>query len=192
LSKGKIIAWHQGRMEFGPRALGARSILADPRNQQMQRDLNLKVKFRESFRPFAPVILAEHVNDYFELAQPSPYMLFVKKIREEKRLSLTDNFNELSVEEKLKLPKSELSAATHVDYTSRIQTVYKETNSRLWSLLNEFYSLTGCPALLNTSFNVKDEPIVNTPEEAYECFMETDIDYLVIGNLLFDKETKAE
>jgi carbamoyltransferase len=190
LSQGKIVAWHQGRMEIGPRALGARSILADPRSQQMQRDLNLKVKFRESFRPFAPVILAEHVNDYFQLDQPSPYMLIVKKIREQKRLKLPDNFDQLSIEEKLKVPKSEISAATHVDYTSRLQTVHKEMNLKLWNLLNEFYAITGCPALLNTSFNVKDEPIVNTPREAYECFLKTDIDYLVIGNLLFQKENK--
>jgi carbamoyltransferase len=192
LSEGKIVAWHQSRMEFGPRALGARSILADPRNQQMQRDLNLKVKFRENFRPFAPIILAERVNEYFELDQPSPYMLIVKKIREEKRAMLPENFEELSIEEKLKLPKSELSAATHVDYTSRIQTVHREMNLKLWNLLNEFYALTGCPALLNTSFNVKDEPIVNTPQEAYECFLKTEIDYLVIGNLLFEKPNKKQ
>jgi carbamoyltransferase len=191
LSEGKVVAWYHGRMEFGPRALGARSILADPRNQEMQRELNLKIKFRESFRPFAPMILAEHAAAYFGLDQPSPYMLLVKKIKEQKRKPLPENFHALTIEEKLKLPKSELSAATHVDYTSRIQTVHKEMNGRLWNLLQEFYLLTGCPALINTSFNIKDEPIVNTPQEAYECFLKTGIDYLVIGNLLFEKETKV-
>jgi carbamoyltransferase len=153
----------------------------------MQKNLNLKVKFRESFRPFAPIILAEFAEEYFNLPEPSPYMLIARKIAESKRSVLPDGFATLSPEEKLRLPKSELSAATHVDYSCRIQTVHKEVSPRLWKLLNAFYQRTNCPALINTSFNVKDEPIVNTPEDAYRCFMRTGIDHLVIGNVLVSK-----
>ncbi|HEX2533570.1 MAG TPA: carbamoyltransferase [Chitinophagaceae bacterium] len=188
LSEGRIVGWHQGRLEFGPRSLGARSILADPRSQEMQRTLNLKIKFRESFRPFAPAVLAEEAAEYFELPGASPYMLLVRKVRPEKRFPYPPDFGQRPMDEKLKCPKSELSAATHLDYSARIQTVHRETNERFWRLLRAFRELTGCPALVNTSFNVRDEPIVNTPEEAYRCFMKTEMDYLVIGSLLFWKE----
>lgn len=184
---GKVIGWHQGRLEYGPRALGSRSIIADARRQDMQKILNLKVKFRESFRPFAPMILAEYAEDYFGLTVPSPYMLLALPIREEKRLSLPVAFEMLSPEEKLRVPKSELSAATHVDMSCRIQTVHREVNPLLWKLLSVFHKRTGCPALINTSFNIKDEPIVNTPADALRCFLKTGIDHLVIGNVLVNK-----
>jgi carbamoyltransferase len=188
LADGKVIGWHQGRLEYGPRALGARSILADPRNQEMQRNLNLKVKFRESFRPFAPMVMAEYADAYFELPEPSPYMLIAKPIKEEMRFPLLSGFAEMRMEEKLMTPKSNIPAATHVDFTCRIQTVHKELNLRLWKLMEAFLHQTGCPVLVNTSFNVKDEPIVNTPADAYQCFLKTNIDYLVIGNLVFSRK----
>jgi carbamoyltransferase len=187
LADGKVIGWFQGRMEFGPRALGARSILADARDPEMQKKLNLKVKFREGFRPFAPIILAEDVDHYFENGDISPYMLFTKLVRQQKRFPLPSNFEALDIDEKLHFRKSEIPAATHVDYSSRIQTVHKETNLKLWRLLNSFKAITGCSVLINTSFNVRGEPIVNTPEQAYNCFMKTNIDHLIIGNLIFNK-----
>ncbi len=187
LLQGKVVGWHQGRLEFGPRALGARSIIADPRHPEMQKNLNLKVKFRESFRPFAPMILAEYAEEYFHLSQPSPYMLIARPIAADKRYPLPADFSGWSISEKLALPKSVLAAATHVDHSCRIQTVHHETNPLLWKLLAAFYKSSGCPALINTSFNVKDEPIVNTPADALECFKRTQIDHLVIGNLFVSK-----
>jgi carbamoyltransferase len=187
LSQGNVIGWHQGRMEFGPRALGCRSILADARNPDMQKKLNLKIKFRESFRPFAPAMLPEEALAHFGLAEPSPYMLLVKKLRPSERKELPPGYAGWSPAEKLDFKRSDLPAITHIDYSARIQTVHTLTNPRFANLLQAFRELTGCGVLVNTSFNVRDEPIVNTPDEAYRCFMNTGMDYLVIGNLLFEK-----
>ena len=188
LSKGKIIGWFQGRMEFGPRALGARSILADPRSKEMQKNLNLKIKFRESFRPFAPSILREYLSDWFTINADSPYMLLVGKIHPNKKKEMSLDEKKLFGIEKLKIKRSEIPAVTHVDYTARIQTVTKKTNKIYYDLISEFYRKTKCPVLINTSFNIRGEPIVNTPEEAFNCFMGTDLDYLVIGNYILDKK----
>ena len=188
LNAGKAIGWMQGRMEFGPRALGARSILADPRSALMQSQLNLKVKYRESFRPFAPAVLGEHVNEWFEHEADSPYMLFVAPIRETKRHPIS-TFDAARIGlDQLKVPRSVIPAVTHVDYTARLQTVHRDTNPKFHALLTRFYEETGCPVLVNTSFNVRGEPIVCTPEQAFKCFMGTEIDVLVIGNLLLLKE----
>ena len=187
LKKGKIVGWMQGRMEFGPRALGARSILADPRSKIMQKQLNLKVKYRESFRPFAPSILKEDIEAWFEDDWESPYMLFVSKIKEKYRLSMTDEEKKLFGIAKLNIPKSSVPSVTHVDYSSRIQTVHKETNPRFHKLISQFKVETGCPILVNTSFNIRGEPIVCSPEDAYKCFMGTEIDMLVIENFLLNK-----
>jgi carbamoyltransferase len=189
---GKVIGWFQGRMEFGPRALGARSILADARNPEMQKKLNLKIKFREGFRPFAPAVLAEEVQEYFGMKDPSPYMLIVKEIRPSRRCPLPAGYAGRSVTDKLYFQRSDLPAITHIDYSARIQTVHRRTNPRFWQLLSAFHRLTGYAVLINTSFNVRDEPIVNTPEEAYRCFMRTEMDYLVIGDLVFDKREQPE
>lgn len=188
LDQGKVVGWFQGRMEFGPRALGGRSILGDPRNSDMQSVMNLKIKYRESFRPFAPSVLAERVSDYFELDRESPYMLIVAPVREEIKTRVAGNEKEKFGIEKLKIIRSELPAVTHVDYTARIQTVHKETNPRYHALLSRFHERTGCGALINTSFNVRGEPIVCTPEDAYRCFMRTEMDYLAIENFLLDKQ----
>ena len=188
LAQGKVVGWFQGRMEFGPRALGGRSILGDPRNSDMQSVMNLKIKYRESFRPFAPSVLAEQVSDYFDLDGESPYMLIVAPVREELRVRLSGDGKEKFGIEKLKIRRSELPAITHVDYTARIQTVHKETNPRYHALISRFYEHTGCGALVNTSFNVRGEPIVCTPEDAYRCFMRTEMDYLVLENFLLDKK----
>ncbi len=188
LDQGKVVGWFQGRMEFGPRALGGRSILGDPRNSDMQSVMNLKIKYRESFRPFAPSVLAERVSDYFELDRESPYMLIVAPVREEIKTRVAGNEKEKFGIEKLKIIRSELPAVTHVDYTARIQTVHKETNPRYHALLSRFHERTGCGALINTSFNVRGEPIVCTPEDAYRCFMRTEMDYLAIENFLLDKK----
>jgi carbamoyltransferase len=182
LADGKAIGWHQGRMEFGPRALGARSIIADPRSSTMQKLLNLKVKYRESFRPFAPSVLREDVENWFEIGIDSPYMLLVADIVKEKRIQMTGAQEALFGIEKLNIPRSEVPAVTHVDYSARIQTVHPKTNPRYHKLIKRFKGLTGCPVLVNTSFNVRGEPIVSTPEDAFKCFMGTDIDLLVIGN----------
>ena len=171
LADGKAVGWFQGRMEFGPRALGARSILADPRNPTMQRTLNLKVKYRESFRPFAPSVLREAVSEYFELDDDSPYMLFVADVARDRRRAMTADELRLFGIEKLNVPRSDIPAVTHVDYSARIQTVHLETNPRYHALLKAFKARTGCPVLVNTSFNVRGEPIVCTPEDAYRCFM---------------------
>ncbi|MGZ3867374.1 MAG: carbamoyltransferase family protein [Bacteroidia bacterium] len=192
ISEGNIIGWCQGRMEFGPRALGNRSILADPRNPEMQKKLNLKIKYRESFRPFAPSVLAEDADRYFDLKGKSPYMLLVADVKKEKRKALPANFNSLSVKEKLYHLRSDLPAITHVDFSARIQTVHKETNPPYHQLISAFKKITGCEVLVNTSFNVRGEPIVCTPEDAYKCFMRTEIDYLVIGNYLFSKQMQPE
>ena len=187
ISEGKAIGWMTGRMEFGPRALGSRSILADPRSDQMQKLLNLKVKFRESFRPFAPSVLFEDLSDWFDLTQPSPYMLFVSKIIRNKLFKLTDEEKKLNGFDKLYLTRSYIPAVTHVDNTARIQTVHKETNEKYYNLIKEFKKITGCSVLINTSFNIRGEPIVCTPTDAYRCFMGTDLDVLVVENFMLIK-----
>ncbi len=188
LNEGNVVGWFQGRMEYGPRALGNRSILADPRDEAMQKKLNLKIKFRESFRPFAPAIPIEYLDDYFEQPGISPYMLFVHGIRTRWRTALPENYSTLSPEDKLPVNRSILPAITHVDYSARIQTVHPETNPRFHQLLTAFQKLTGCPVLVNTSFNVRGEPIVCMPEEAIHCFMHTDMDVLVINNFMILKK----
>ncbi|MGZ5302990.1 MAG: carbamoyltransferase C-terminal domain-containing protein, partial [Bacteroidia bacterium] len=192
LAIGKIIGWFQGRMEFGPRALGNRSILGDPRNPEMQKKLNLSIKFRESFRPFAPAVLAEDVQEYFKHFPASPYMLLVQEVADKIKLSLPQDFEQLPLQEKLYTKRSTLPAVTHVDFSARLQTVHNETNPQFWQLLQSFKSLTACPVLVNTSFNVRGEPIVCTPEDAYRCFMRTEMDLLVIGNLVFYKTDQPE
>ncbi len=187
LSNEKAIGWFQGRMEFGPRALGSRSILGDPRSENMQKNLNLKVKYRESFRPFAPSILKEDLNHWFDIEVESPYMLFVANINPNKKIEMTEYENKLFGIEKLNIKRSEIPAVTHVDYSARIQTVSKSTNKAYYDLISKFKEITGCPVLVNTSFNVRGEPIVNTPTDAFNCFMGTDLDYLVIGNCILDK-----
>jgi len=187
LARQKTVGWFQGRMEFGPRALGARSILGDPRSPTMQRDLNLKIKYRESFRPFAPSILREDVSDWFELECDSPYMLIVADVRKDKHRTMTPEELALFGIDKLNIVRSEIPAVTHVDYSARIQTVHANTNPVFHRLLKRFKELTGCPVLVNTSFNVRGEPIVCTPEDAFRCFMGTELDLLVIGNCILQK-----
>lgn len=179
-------------MEFGPRALGARSIIGDPRSSAMQSTMNLKIKYRESFRPFAPAVKAEAVSDWFEINRKSPYMLLVANVKENKRIRMTDEQKELFGIEKLNVPRSEIPAVTHVDYSARVQTVHRETNPRFYALIGEFEKRTGCPVLINTSFNVRGEPIVCTPEHAYCCFMRTEMDYLVMENFLLSKKDQPE
>lgn len=187
LADEKVVGWFQGRMEFGPRALGARSIIGDPRSPRMQSVMNLKIKFRESFRPFAPSVLRERVGEFFEMDCDSPYMLLVAPVRQEIRHQMTEEQEKLFGIEKLNVPRSTIPAVTHVDYSARVQTVRSEDNPRYHALLTEFDRLTGCPVLVNTSFNVRGEPIVCTPEHAYQCFMRTGIDTLVLDNILLDK-----
>jgi carbamoyltransferase len=187
LADGKVVGWFEGRMEFGPRALGARSILGDARNPKMQSVMNLKIKFRESFRPFAPSVLRERVSDYFNLDTDSPYMLLVAPVLEERRITPTNEQQSLWGIDLLNVPKSDIPAATHVDYSARIQTVHEDTNPRYYKLLKAFEAKTGCGLLVNTSFNVRSEPIVCTPEDAYRCFMRTAIDILVLENCLLHK-----
>ena len=184
----KALGWFQGRMEFGPRALGARSILADPRSPRMQSILNLKVKFRESFRPFAPSVMREHVAEWFELDSDSPYMLLVADVVESRRKLMTPEQQKLFGIEKLNVPRSDIPAVTHVDYSARVQTVHRETNPRYHALIERFNQRTGCPVIVNTSFNVRGEPIVGTPEDAFRCFMGTGIEVLAVGNCLLRKE----
>jgi carbamoyltransferase len=184
----KAVGWFQGRMEFGPRALGNRSILGDPRSPEMQRTLNLRVKFRESFRPFAPAVLAEDVGEWFDYLGASPYMLFVADVREDRRRAMTVEEQALFGIDKLNIVRSEIPAVTHVDYSARLQTVHAETNPRFHELLSRFKQRTGCPVLVNTSFNVRGEPIVCTPEDAFRCFMGTDMEVLVAGNCVLRKE----
>ncbi|MDH4226107.1 MAG: hypothetical protein OEW12_10715, partial [Deltaproteobacteria bacterium] len=187
LAGESVVGWFQGRMEFGPRALGGRSIIGDPRSEKMQSVMNLKIKYRESFRPFAPSVMAHRVSDYFELDRPSPYMLIVAPVRESLRIPISNKDSGLFGIDKLKVPRSTLPAVTHVDYSARIQTIHPETNPRYHRLLESFETKTGCPVLVNTSFNVRGEPIVNTPEDAYRCFMRTEMDYLVLENFLLAK-----
>ncbi len=187
LSKEKAIGWFQGRMEFGPRALGGRSILGDPRSETMQKNLNLKVKYRESFRPFAPSVLREDVENWFDINIESPYMLLVANIRSEKKIEMTADEKKLFGIEKLNIKRSEIPAVTHIDYSARIQTVTKKNNSRFYDLIAKFKEKTGCPVVVNTSFNVRGEPIVNSPTDAFNCFMGTDLDILVIGNCFLEK-----
>lgn len=187
LEQGNVVGWFQGRMEFGPRALGGRSIIGDPRNAKMQSVMNLKIKYRESFRPFAPSILAERVADYFEMDHSSPYMLLVAPVKESLRIPMTAEQEQLFGIDKLNVPRSEIPSVTHVDYSARVQTVHKETNPRYYDLISHFERRSGCSILVNTSFNVRGEPIVCTPEDAYRCFMRTEMDYLVLENFLLPK-----
>lgn len=190
LAQEKVIGWFQGRMEFGPRALGARSILGDPRSARMQSQMNLKIKFRESFRPFAPSVLRENVAEYFELECDSPYMLLVAPLQPCRRIPMSPQQEQLFGLDKLNVPRSTVPAITHVDYSARVQTVRREDNPLYYDLIAAFRALTGCPVLVNTSFNVRGEPIVCTPEQAFTCFMRTDMDYLVIGNFLLGKDVQ--
>jgi carbamoyltransferase len=188
LAEDKALGWFQGRMEFGPRALGGRSILGDARSPAMQSVLNLKVKYRESFRPFAPSILREDVADWFELDGDSPYMLLVADVVNSRRRQMTEEQQALFGIEKLNVPRSDIPAVTHVDYSARIQTVHADTNPAYYALIREFKRLTGAPVLVNTSFNVRGEPIVCTPEDAFRCFMGTDLDVLAVGNCYMRKD----
>ena len=190
LKDGYAVGWHQGRMEFGPRSLGGRSILADPRSPKIQKQLNLKVKYRESFRPFAPSVLEDQVSEWFDFDRKnkSPYMLLVANVADKKQIEMTEDEKKLFGIEKLNIPRSEIPAVTHVDYSARIQTVHKETNPLYYSLIEKFYKITECPILVNTSFNVRGEPIVCTPEDSFNCLMGTDLDLLVIGNCILWKE----
>ena len=190
LAQGQVVGWFQGRMELGPRALGNRSILGDPRHPEMQKRLNLKIKYREGFRPFAPSVLMEECSQYFELETPSPYMLLVAPVRDEKRQPLPPGYENLELFQRLYHLRSEVPAITHVDYSARIQTVHRETNEKYWRLIRAFQEHTGCGLIVNTSFNVRGEPIVCTPEDAYQCFMRTEMDYLVLGDFLFDKPSQ--
>ena len=191
IAQGKIIGWFQGKMEFGPRALGNRSILGDPRNPKMQKILNEKIKFRESFRPFAPSVLAEKVNDYFNITTTSPYMLFVALVKKERRKLLPQSLFDLPFYDRLNIEMSDIHSVTHLDYSSRVQTVHKETNPRFWQLIHSFEKQTNYALLINTSFNVRGEPIVCNPFDAFKCFMNTDMDYLVIGNYIYNKTDQA-
>jgi carbamoyltransferase len=188
LADGKAVGWHQGRMEFGPRSLGGRSILADARSPSAQKLLNLKVKYRESFRPFAPSVLREDVSEWFDINTDSPYMLLVADVNESKRLGMTEDQKKLFGIEKLNVPRSEIPAVTHVDYSARVQTIHKQTNPKYHALVSKFKELTGCPVVVNTSFNVRGEPIVCTPEDAFRCLMGTEIEFLVVGNSIMRKE----
>ena len=188
LSKEKTVGWFQGRMEFGPRALGARSILADPRSERTQKELNLKVKFRESFRPFAPSVLAEDASSWFDLENPSPYMLLVANVKKNIQIPMTHDQEKLFGIERLNIKRSKIPAVTHVDYSARVQTVHQKTNPKYYKLIKKFKSITGCPVLVNTSFNIRGEPIVCTPEDAFKCFMGTNLDILVIENFIMYKE----
>jgi carbamoyltransferase len=192
LSDGKAIGWMQGRMEFGPRALGGRSIIADPRSPTMQKQLNLKVKYRESFRPFAPSILSENVGEWFEDNTDSPYMLLVTHVKKDKRSTMTDDQESLFGIDKLNVPRSSVPAITHVDYSARIQTVHADTNPRYHALISKFKEKTGYPIIVNTSFNVRGEPIVCTPTDAYKCFMGSELDVLAIGNFLLIKKDQDQ
>jgi carbamoyltransferase len=188
LADGKAVGWHQGRMEFGPRSLGGRSILADSRSPTVQKLLNLKVKYRESFRPFAPSVLREDLSDWFELDVDSPYMLLVADVQKAKRKTMTEAENQLFGIEKLNVPRSDIPAVTHVDYSARVQTVHEQTNPKYHALISRYKEKTGCSVIVNTSFNVRGEPIVCTPEDAFRCLMGTEIEFLVVGNSIMRKE----
>jgi carbamoyltransferase len=192
LADGGVVGWFQGRMEFGPRALGNRSILGDARNPEMQKKLNLKIKYREGFRPFAPSVLAEDVQDYFNLDSDSPYMLIVSPVKESRRKSLPVNFHGMDLWDKLYYERSDVQSITHLDFSARIQSVHKETNPRYWNLINAFKQQTGYALVVNTSFNVRGEPIVCTPHDAFRCFMSTEMDYLVINDYVFEKTQQID
>lgn len=192
LSEGNVIGWMQGRMEFGPRALGGRSILGDPRNEEMQKKLNVKIKYRESFRPFAPSVLAEDCAEYFEHDSTSPYMLLVQPVQQKRRKPLPQGYDSFSLKEKLYHLRSDMPAITHIDFSARIQTVHPETNPKYYELVREFKKLTGYGVIVNTSFNVRGEPIICTPEDAYRCFMRTEMDFLVVGNFVFEKKQQPQ
>ena len=192
LADGNVVGWFQGRMEFGPRALGNRSILGDARNPEMQKKMNLKIKYREGFRPFAPSVLEEDIEEYFDLDRRSPYMLLVTPIREERKNPIPDGYHDQPLYDRLYFVRSDLPAITHIDYSARIQSVSRETNLRYWELIREFKQLTGYGVIVNTSFNVRGEPIVCTPDDAYRCFMRTEMDYLVVGNYVLDKKEQPK
>jgi carbamoyltransferase len=192
IAQENVIGWFQGRMEFGPRALGARSIIGDARSTKMQSIMNLKIKFRESFRPFAPSVLEEHVSSYFQIDRESPYMLLVAPVVEDRKIPMTQDQERLFGIEKLNVPRSDIPAVTHIDYSARIQTVNRRTNPLYYDLIEAFYRKTGCPVIINTSFNVRGEPIVCRPEEAYKCFMRTEMDYLVMGNFIIAKQDQTK
>lgn len=192
LAQGDVVGWFQGRMEFGPRALGNRSILGDPRNSEMQKKLNLKIKFREGFRPFAPSVMQEYASEYFEMKGSSPYMLLVYNVQQRLRNALVPGYHSLPLKDKLYFLRSTLPSITHIDYSARIQTVHRETNERYWKLIDRFRQLTGYGVVVNTSFNVRGEPIVCTPDDAYRCFMRTEMDYLVMGSYFFDKKKQEK
>ena len=192
IAEGNVVGWFQGRMEFGPRALGNRSIIGDARNLEMQKKLNIKIKYREGFRPFAPSVLIEDVEEYFDLKSPSPYMLIVAPVQEKRRNALPVNYSELPLWVKLYFTRSDIQSVTHLDFSARIQTVHKETNPRYWKLINAFKELTGYGLVVNTSFNVRGEPIICTPHDAYRCFMSTEMDYLVIHDMVFCKTEQPD
>jgi carbamoyltransferase len=192
LSQGDVVGWFQGRMEFGPRALGNRSILGDARNNGMQKKLNLKIKFREGFRPFAPSVMVEDTQTYFNIHTDSPYMLLVASVKEDHCKNVPEGYFAAPMMERLYIQRSNLQAITHVDFSARIQTVHKETNERYWNLIHCFKEKTGCGVIVNTSFNVRGEPIVCTPEDAFKCFMRTDMDFLVMNNYVFDKKKQPQ
>ena len=191
IAEGNVVGWFQGRMEFGPRALGNRSIIGDARNPEMQKRMNLRIKYREGFRPFAPSVLEEDIQEYFDLDRPSPYMLLVTPIREDRKIPLPNDYHEKSLFDRLYFLRSDMPAITHIDYSARIQSVSRDTNRRYWELIREFKKLTGYGVIVNTSFNVRGEPIVATPSDAYRCFMRTEMDYLIIGNFLLDKKEQS-
>jgi carbamoyltransferase len=191
LAEGKVVGWFRGRMEFGPRALGARSILGDARNTTMQSVMNLKIKYRESFRPFAPSVLRERVSDYFEMDADSPYMLLVAPVSEDRRIAGSADRSDLWGIDLLNVPRSDIPAVTHVDYSARVQTVHEDTNPGYYRLIKAFEARTGCPVIVNTSFNVRGEPIVGSPRDAYRCFMRTEMDVLVLGNAVLHKDRQA-
>jgi carbamoyltransferase len=192
LTQEKVIGWFAGRMEFGPRALGARSILGDARSPNIQSTMNLKIKFRESFRPFAPTVLSEKVSEWFDIDRESPYMLLVADVRKKKQREMTDEEKQLWGIDKLNVVRSDIPAVTHVDYSARIQTINKEDHPLYYELIKKFFEKTGCPVIVNTSFNVRGEPIVCTPEDAYRCFMRTNMDYLVLGKFILAKIEQPE
>ena len=192
LDNGNVIGWFQGRMEFGPRSLGNRSILGDARNREMQKKLNLKIKYREGFRPFAPSVLIESSKDFFDLKGTSPYMLLIADVNEARRKKLPENYADFDLWEKLYFERSDVQSITHLDFSARIQTVHKETNPKYWTLINKFRERTGYGLVVNTSFNVRGEPIVCTPEDAYKCFMRTEMDYLVVNNFLLTKTDQPD
>ena len=188
IAQGSVVGWFQGRMEYGPRALGNRSILGNPCMPEMQKKLNLKIKYREGFRPFAPAVLEEEIATYFDLDRPSPYMLLVAPVLESHRKALPENYDSMTMYDRLYIQRSDVPAITHIDYSARIQSVSKSTNPRFWGIINAFKQKTGYGLIVNTSFNVRGEPIVCTPDDAYRCFMRTEMDYLVMGDFLFAKQ----